>query len=34
MRGRKQRCWTHLLRALHELKEEHAQNASVDSLGR
>ena len=27
--GPQQRCWTHLLRALHELKEEHAQDASV-----
>jgi len=27
--GPQQRCWTHLLRAAHELKEEHAQNPSV-----
>lgn len=27
--GPQQRCWTHLLRALHELKEEQAQNAAV-----
>lgn len=27
--GPQQRCWTHLLRALHELKEEHAQNPAV-----
>lgn len=27
--GPQQRCWTHLLRALHELKEEHAQNPTV-----
>jgi transposase len=28
-RGKHQRCWTHLLRALHELKEEHAGDAVV-----
>jgi transposase len=27
--GPQQRCWTHLLRALHELKEEYAQNPAV-----
>jgi transposase len=27
--GRHQRCWVHLLRDLHELKEEHAQRAEV-----
>ena len=27
--GRHQRCWVHLLRDLHELKEEHAQQAEV-----
>jgi hypothetical protein len=27
--GPQQRCWAHLLRALHELKEEHAEDASV-----
>ncbi len=27
--GPQQRCWTHLLRALHELKEEQAQNPAV-----
>jgi len=27
--GPHQRCWTHLLRALHELKEEQAQNPAV-----
>jgi hypothetical protein len=27
--GPQQRCWTHLLRALHELKEEHAQSPDV-----
>lgn len=27
--GPQQRCWTHLLRALHEVKEEQAQNAAV-----
>lgn len=27
--GPQQRCWTHLLRALHELKEECAQNPAV-----
>ena len=27
--GPKQRCWTHLFRALHELKEEQAQNPAV-----
>ena len=29
--GPQQRCWTHLLRATHELKEEHAQDASVQT---
>ena len=29
--GRHQRCWTHLLRDLHALKEEHAENAEVQS---
>jgi transposase len=29
--GRHQRCWTHLLRDLHALKEEHAANAEVQS---
>jgi hypothetical protein len=28
-RGRIQRCWVHLLRALHELKQEHGADASV-----
>lgn len=27
--GPQQRCWVHLLRALHDLKEEHAQDTSV-----
>jgi len=27
--GPQQRCWVHLLRALHDLKEEHAQDATV-----
>jgi transposase len=27
--GPQQRCWTHLLRSLHELKEEHAPNPAV-----
>jgi len=27
--GRHQRCWVHLLRDIHELKEEHATNAEV-----
>jgi hypothetical protein len=27
--GRHQRCWVHLLRALHKLKEEHAEAADV-----
>jgi len=27
--GPQQRCWIHLLRALHDLKEEHGQDASV-----
>ncbi len=27
--GKHQRCWTHLLRALHELKEAHQQDAEV-----
>jgi transposase len=29
--GRHQRCWTHLLRDLHALKEEHAAHAEVQS---
>ena len=29
--GRHQRCWVHLLRDLHELKEEHAQDDAVQS---
>jgi len=29
--GPQQRCWTHLLRALHELKEDHPQDASVQT---
>jgi len=27
--GRHQRCWTHLLRAIHELKERHPQDVAV-----
>ena len=27
--GRDQRCWTHLLRAIHELKERHPQDVAV-----
>jgi len=30
-RGRHQRCWVHLLRDLHDLKEEHAQDQTVQS---
>ena len=30
-RGRHQRCWVHLLRALHDLKEEHPDDAAVQS---
>jgi transposase len=29
--GRHQRCWVHLLRDLHDLKEEHAQDDAVQS---
>jgi len=30
-RGRHQRCWTHLLRALHDLKEEHPQDDALQT---
>jgi hypothetical protein len=29
--GRQQRCWVHLLRDLHDLKEQHAQDDAVQS---
>src|SRR6185436_10823968 len=29
--GKHQRCWTHLLRALHELKQAHEKQADVQS---
>ena len=30
-RGRHQRCWVHLLRALHDLKEEHSEDEAVQA---